>query len=30
MQVSGKKIQSCDLSISHAGDYAVAVFVAEV
>lgn len=24
----GKKIKNCDLSISHAGDYAIAVFVA--
>ena len=30
VRVLGKKIKSCDLSISHAGDYAVAVFVGEV
>lgn len=30
VRVWGKKIKSCDLSISHAGDYAVAVFVGEV
>lgn len=30
VKVSGKRIKNCDLSISHAGDYAVAVFVAEV
>jgi len=27
VHVSGKKIKSCDLSIAHAGDYAMAVFV---
>jgi phosphopantetheine--protein transferase-like protein len=29
-RILGKKVKNCDLSISHAGDYAVAVFVTEV
>ncbi len=29
-RVSGKKVKSCDLSISHAGDYAIAVFGGKV
>jgi len=30
VHVLGKKIKKCDLSISHAGDYAIAIFVGEV
>ena len=30
VHVLGKKSKRCDLSISHAGDYAIAVFVGEV
>lgn len=29
VHVLGRKIKGCDLSVSHTGDYAIAIFVAE-